>query len=129
MVTPATIGWNIVSISWSPGKYTGAWDGVGELQQRRVDEDREQREERGHRERRGELDDEEVRPGVDLVGRHRLDVLDGSGLDDGQQALGVPARADDRRGGAAARRGARRAFDRGDTATLAARGAAALSVA
>src|SRR4051812_46769911 len=29
MVTPATIGWNIVSISWRPRKYHGAFDGFG----------------------------------------------------------------------------------------------------
>src|SRR5688572_28495751 len=29
MVTPATIGWNIVSSSWRPRKYQGAFDGFG----------------------------------------------------------------------------------------------------
>src|SRR5258708_24147542 len=29
MVTPATIGWNMVSISCSPRKYHGALDGLG----------------------------------------------------------------------------------------------------
>ena len=29
MVTPATIGWNIVSSSWRPRKYHGALDGFG----------------------------------------------------------------------------------------------------
>src|SRR3954463_2805744 len=29
MVTPATIGWNIVSNSWRPRKYHGAFDGFG----------------------------------------------------------------------------------------------------
>src|SRR4030095_10166116 len=29
MVTPATIGWNIVSSSWRPRKYHGAFDGFG----------------------------------------------------------------------------------------------------
>src|SRR6266511_6181128 len=29
MVTPATIGWNIVSSSWRPRKYQGALDGFG----------------------------------------------------------------------------------------------------
>ena len=31
MVTPATIGWNIVSSSWRPRKYQGAFDGFGVL--------------------------------------------------------------------------------------------------
>ena len=31
MVTPATIGWNIVSSSWRPRKYHGAFDGLGVL--------------------------------------------------------------------------------------------------
>ena len=52
MVTPATIGWNIVSSSWRPRKYHGALDGFGvwlkfgELEQRRVHEDREDQQER-----------------------------------------------------------------------------------
>src|SRR3954463_9383904 len=29
MVTPATIGWNMVSSSWRPRKYQGALDGLG----------------------------------------------------------------------------------------------------
>src|SRR5262245_23271096 len=29
MVTPATIGWNMVSSAWSPRKYQGALDGLG----------------------------------------------------------------------------------------------------
>ena len=29
MVTPATMGWNMVSSSWSPRKYQGALDGLG----------------------------------------------------------------------------------------------------
>src|SRR6478672_4338845 len=29
IVTPATIGWNIVSSSWRPRKYHGAFDGFG----------------------------------------------------------------------------------------------------
>src|SRR5437899_1356707 len=29
MVTPATMGWNIVSSSWRPRKYQGALDGLG----------------------------------------------------------------------------------------------------
>src|SRR5918993_4780337 len=29
MVTPATIGWNMVRSSWSPRKYQGALDGLG----------------------------------------------------------------------------------------------------
>src|ERR687891_106708 len=29
MVTPATMGWNMVSSSWSPRKYHGALDGLG----------------------------------------------------------------------------------------------------
>ena len=29
MVTPATMGWNIVSSSWRPRKYHGAFDGFG----------------------------------------------------------------------------------------------------
>ena len=29
MVTPATIGWNMVSSSWRPRKYQGAFDGFG----------------------------------------------------------------------------------------------------
>ena len=29
MVTPATIGWNMVSSSWRPRKYQGALDGFG----------------------------------------------------------------------------------------------------
>ena len=31
IVTPATIGWNIVKSSWSPRKYQGAFDGLGVL--------------------------------------------------------------------------------------------------
>src|SRR4029453_10232739 len=31
MVTPATIGWNMVSSSWRPRKYHGAFDGLGVL--------------------------------------------------------------------------------------------------
>ena len=29
MVTPATMGWNMVSSSWRPRKYQGALDGLG----------------------------------------------------------------------------------------------------
>ena len=29
MVTPATMGWNMVSSSWRPRKYHGALDGLG----------------------------------------------------------------------------------------------------
>ncbi len=52
MVTPATIGWNIVSSSWRPRKYQGAFDGFGvwlmlaRAQQRGVDHDREDEQER-----------------------------------------------------------------------------------
>ena len=48
-----------------------------------------------------ELDDEQVRPDVDLVDCGvGLDVLDRAGLDDGEQALGVTARARRPAGGA-----------------------------
>ena len=81
MVTPATIGWNIVSSSCRPRKYHGAFDGFGvwltlarpssgaftnaeKIEQRtpcttRIDD---------------ELDDEQVRPDVHLVLRPRRDV-------------------------------------------------------
>jgi hypothetical protein len=45
-----------------------------------------------------ELDEQEVRPRVDLVLWLGLDVLDRAGLDHGEQALGVPAGAGGRRG-------------------------------
>ena len=53
MVTPATIGWNIVSSSCRPRKYHGAFDGFGvwlmlaSVEQRGVDEDREDEQEGG----------------------------------------------------------------------------------
>ena len=73
IVTPAIIGWNIVSSSCRPRKYHGAfdgfgvWFGVGQLQQRGVDEDREDERERQAGERGDELGGEQVRPGVHLV--------------------------------------------------------------
>ena len=66
--------------------------GVGLLQQRRVDPHREEEGERSARQRGDELGREQVRPGVHLVDRRRLDVLDGAALDDRQQPLGVTAR-------------------------------------
>ena len=98
IVTPAIIGWNIVSSSCRPRKYHGAFDGLGVwlmlavLQQRGVDEDREHEREQQAGERGDELGGQQVRPRVDLVDRLRLDLLDRAALDDGQQALGVPAR-------------------------------------
>ena len=78
MVTPATIGWNIVSSSCRPRKYHGAFDGFGvwltlaSAEQRRVHE-RSRRSSRKavHDQRGDELDDEQVRPDVDLVLRRR----------------------------------------------------------
>ena len=64
--------------------------GVGQLQQRRIDEHREDEDERGAGEGGDEFGGQEVRPRVDLVDRRRLDVLDRARLDDGEQALGVP---------------------------------------
>ena len=112
MVTPAIIGWNIVSSSWRPRKYHGALDGFGvwlglassssgaltkiEKKSRKA-----VIAEGGH-----ELDQEQVGPGVDLVHGRGLDVLDGAGLDHGQQALGVAAGAGG--GGGRRRRGGHR---------------------
>ncbi len=112
MVTPATMGWNMVSSSWRPRKYQGALDGFGvwlrlaSVEQRGVHEDREDQHERRAGQGGHELDRQQVGPDVDLVLRGGLDVLDRAGLDHGEQALGVAAGAggDGRRGGGDARR-------------------------
>ena len=109
MVTPATIGWNIVSSSCRPRKYHGAFDGFGvwlmlaSCEQRGVDEDREDERERQADERGDELGRRAgaarcapCRPGTALTSWIE------PALDDGQQALGVTARAGaDRDAGAA----------------------------
>ena len=88
-----------MSSSCRPRKYHGAFDGFGvwlvlaSSQQRGVDEHREDEREREARQRGDELGGEQVRPGVHLVDRCRLDLLDRAALDDGQQALGVPTGA------------------------------------
>ena len=62
---------------------------VGELQQRSVHEDREDQGERKREQRSAELDHEQVRPGMDLVLRDGLDVLDRTRLHDREQTLSV----------------------------------------
>ena len=73
MVTPATIGWNIVSSSWRPRKYHGALEGFGvsltlassssgaftKIEKISVNA--------GHDQGGDELDGEQVGPHVDLV--------------------------------------------------------------
>ena len=98
MVTPAIIGWNIVSSSCRPRKYQGAFDGFGvwlvlascssgaltKMEKTNV---------KARQSQRGdELGGQQVRPRVHLVDRRRLDLLDRAGLDDRQQPLGVTAR-------------------------------------
>ena len=97
MVTPATIGWNIVSSSWRPRKYHGAFDGFGVWLTLASSSsgafttiENTSRNARAG-EQGDELDDQQVGPDVDLVDRRRLHVLDRAGLDDGEQPLGVPA--------------------------------------
>ena len=77
MVTPAIIGWNIVSSSCRPRKYHGAFDGFGvwfglaswssgaltKIEKTNVNGEAGQR--------RHELGGEQVRPGVHLVDRAR----------------------------------------------------------
>ena len=107
-VTPATIGWNIVSSSCRPRKYHGAFDGFGvELGLASSSSGALTKIEKisrnavmtsdGH-----ELDRQQVGPHVDLVDRGGLDVLDRARLDHREQALGVPARARSAAGGGAA---------------------------
>ena len=73
MVTPATIGWNIVSSSCRPRKYHGAFDGfgvcvrVGELSNGALTKIEKQERERRAGQGGHELGGEQVRPGVDLV--------------------------------------------------------------
>ena len=126
MVTPATIGWNIVSSSCRPRKYHGAFDGFGvwlklaSSSSGAFTKIEKIEREGGAGEGGDELDDEQVGPDVDLVLRRGLDVLDRAGLDDREQALGVTARAGgDRRrravadGGGDRRPAAARLGDRG----------------
>ena len=62
---------------------------VCKLEQWCVDEDREDQQERSDGKCGNELDDEQMRPDVDLVDRRRLDVLDRTRLDHREQPLGV----------------------------------------
>ena len=67
---------------------------VGQLQQRGVDEDREdEARTRCMASAATNSTTQQVRPRVHLVDRRGLDVLDRAGLDDGEQALGVTAGA------------------------------------
>src|SRR3954467_14036328 len=79
--------------------------GVRLLQQRSVDPHGEEERERSARQRGDELGDEQVRPGVHLVDRRGLHILDRSALDDGQQSLGVTAGAGSHRNATGGRSG------------------------
>ena len=86
---------------------------VGEAEQRRLHQRREDGDERRQREDRRELDHEQVRPDVHLVLGLGARLLDRTGLDDGQQALRVTAGTGARRRRRGDRgRGARRATGR-----------------
>ena len=99
MVTPATIGWNIVSSSCRPRKYHGALEGFGvrlklaSFSSGALTKTENTSRNAVHSQGGHELDHQQVGPGVDLVDRRGLDVLDGAGLDHGEQALGVAAGA------------------------------------
>ena len=97
IVTPAIIGWNIVSSSCRPRKYHGAFDGFGvwlvlascssgaltKIEKTNVN---------ARQASDGdELGGQQVRPRVHLVDRGRLDLLDRAALDDREQALRVTA--------------------------------------
>ena len=81
---------------------------VGEAEQRRLHQRREDGEERRQREDRRELEHEQVRPDVHLVLRLGARLLDRTGLDDGEQSLRVTAGTGARRCGRG-HRGCRRA--------------------
>ena len=104
MVTPATIGWNIVSSSCSPRKYHGAFDGFGVLL-------KSARPSSGARTSAEKMVsaavtiriaansiDEQVRPGVHLVLRLGAGLLDRPRLDHREQPLRVTAGAGGRCG-------------------------------
>ena len=130
MVTPATIGWNIVSSSWSPRKYHGAFDGFGVLlKSARPSSGARTSAEKmvsagGHDQDRGELDHEQVRPGVHLVLGLGAGLLDRPRLDDREQPLRVTAGPGGRwaPGSVAVAAAAAPVPARGDVATTAARG-------
>ena len=65
---------------------------VSELEQRCVDEQREDQREGRDEQRCGELCRQQVRPDMHFVARAGLDVLDRARLDHGQQAVGVARR-------------------------------------
>ena len=115
IVTPATIGWNIVSSSCRPRKYHGAFDGFGVLLKSASPSSgaRTSAEKivsaRRHDEDRRELDDEQVRPHVHLVLRLGARLLDRARLDDREQPLRVTAGAGGRRRRLRRRRGGGRA--------------------
>ena len=100
-----------MSSSCRPRKYHGALEGLGVKlklargEERGVDHRREDQEERGHGQGGHELAHQQVGPHVHLVGGGGLDVLDGAGLDDREQALGVTLGALGRRGGSGGHRG------------------------
>ena len=81
-VTPATIGWNVVSSSCRPRKYHGALDGLGvrfvlaNCSSGACTNTEKTNTNAVHRKGGDELGGEQVRPGVDLVDRGGLDVLD-----------------------------------------------------
>ena len=97
MVTPATIGWNIVSSSCRPRKYHGAFDGFGvrlmlascssgaltKIEKTRVKAVMARAATNSTASRCGQVCTLSIGRG--------LDVLDRAGLDDGEQALGVTA--------------------------------------
>ena len=99
MVTPAIIGWNIVSSSCRPRKYHGALDGFGvwsklassssgALMKIAKTSRKAVMNERGR-----ELGGEQMGPDVDLVDGLGLHVLDRAGPHHGEQSLGVAAGA------------------------------------
>ena len=97
--TPATIGWNHLRSSCRPRKYHGALEGFGvwltlaSSRSGALTNTENTSRNAVHAEGGHELDDEQVRPHVDLVLRQGLDVLDRAGLHHRQEALGVPAGA------------------------------------
>ena len=100
MVTPATIGWNIVSSSCRPEEVPRRLRRVrrlvevGEAEQRRAHQRREDRDARPSRSgSTANSIDEQVRPGVHLVLRLGAGLLDRPRLDDREQPLRVTAGA------------------------------------
>ena len=85
------VGEQLLESEEVPGRFrrVGRLVEVGRLQQRRLEDDREHHQEPGHRQQAGELGDHQVGPGVDLVGRLGLDLLDRLCLDHGEEPLGA----------------------------------------